>query len=977
MFFLKVWMSLVLLLDLSCSNSIIQEGTQTKTSTSIDPVVLNPGVVKDLKVDASVLSSGKWQLSLTWTETDNTTSYDIKSGIVSKIYPDTYTGVKSPFVISGLEPGTAHYFVILSSGTVNNTTVTVTSSEFMFTIPIDAYIEKPGPFTMSAIPSDGQVLISWEKAERATFYVIQKGTSTGLYTKLVKSLAESPYIDKDVTNGTKLYYIVIAVNSKGSTNAIAEAVATPAVPATFGVVTATPGDASIALSWGPLTGAASYQIKRADSQVGPFSLVSTSNSNGFTDTGLTNGSTYYYIVSALDANDVVLTDSAVVNAVALAVPGLFTVTPTISSHQVQLSWTASIGASTYTVEYGSSTGSYPNIVSNNATSPMSVSGLTNNIPYYFKIIATNASGNTSSDELVLTPMTIPGSFTVTPTIGNQQIQLGWTSSAGALSYDLKYGAVSGQYTTTINNATNPFTITSLTNGATYYFKVTAINPAGIRNSSELALVPGPPGSFSITSTNNANGQVTLHWSAASGAASYTVEYGITSGVYDHSSSSLLTTQTTINNLVNDTPYYFKVIAYNGAGNVSTAEISSTPTNPPWVGIKSYNYGWVWSSAADTSGNIYLTGYTNSALPGQTQHAYADYFIAKHDNTGALVWLTQMGSIGTTLKSTIAKSISVDSSGNMYITGQTEGALHDQSQYGNSDYFVVKYDSSGNRLWTRQLGASGAYIEEGGIALDSTGNIYISGHIAFGALPSQASMGVRDYFIVKYDTNGNRIWIQQYGSGGDTIIGRNLAVDASDNIYVTGTTNGTFSGQTLSGNRDFFVAKYDTSGNRAWISQYGASGGGILYDTGVVVSGTNVFVSGTTSAAFAGNTQSGTRAVFLAKYNNSGNLQTLSQYNSGAADMECTTITKDFLGNVYISGFTAGSFDGQTKIGNYDFILMKYDSDGNKIFSKQDGVSSYNFFIRTLTSDSLNNIYISGGGSLGTFTVKYNSEGNMQ
>lgn len=982
MFLIKTGLGFLLLLLISCSAAIDQNSSGTDAVTANDIVSeSNPGAVKDFKVAASQQSNGKWNLTLTWSETANTTTYDVKSGISSKIYPDIYSNVKSPFVLSNLEAGSTHYFVVLSSGTVNNTVVTVTSSEFTFTIPIDSYIEKPGPFTMNAVPGDGQVVVSWAPAERATYYVIQKGTSTGVYTKVVKSAAQSPYTDKEVINGTTLYYIVIAVNSKGSTNATEEVGLTPSAgPISFGTLTATVADSSVNLSWGNLSGALSYQIKRGSSQSGPFSVVGTSSSNSFIDTGLTNGSVYYYIVSALGADDVSLSDSSVVSANPMALPGAFTVTPTIASHQIQLAWTTSTGASSYTVEYGTSSGSYPTIVSSNATSPTTISSLTNGTTYYFKVIATNPAGNTSSSELALIPTISPGVFTVSSAVGNQQIELTWTASSNAASYTIDYGTSSGVYTSSISNAVSPATVTSLTNGTTYYFKVTAINGAGTRASSQLSAIPGPPGSFSITSSQSSSGQVTLHWSAASGAVNYTVDYGTSSGVYSFSSAQLPSLQTTITGLSNGTTYFFRVVAHNGGGDTNTAENSSTPTAASWTPGIHYSfpgYEWIWSNAVDSQGNVYLTGYSNFALSGQTQHAYADYIIEKYDSSGSLLWVRQDGPPNISgYETAIAKSVTTDSSGNIYITGQTTGPLGDQSKHGDSDYFIIKYDGSGNRLWTRQMGgASGSYVNLGGIVLDSSGNIYASGDIGFGSLPGQTAVGYNDYFLVKYDTNGNLIWTQQYGSGSQTTIGRQLAVDSSDNIYVTGTAHAAFSGQTLTGTSDFFVAKYDSAGNRLWLSQYGAPGGSILYDTGVAVSGTNVFVSGTTSAAFAGHSQSGTRAAFIGEFDSSGNLVLIDQYDSGTADMECTGITSDSLGAVYLSGFTSGSLDGQSLIGSNDFFLMKFDSSGSKVYTRQNGSSGGNYYTRAVTKDAFDNIFISGTGS--DFTVKYNSLGVMQ
>ncbi len=526
--FLKIGL-ILLFLHMSCSNAIDQN-PQNATIASISNLqVGTPGVVKDLKATTSVLSNGKWQLKLTWTATENASTYDLKTGVSPGIYSMTYSNVKSPFVISDLDPGTTHYFVVVASGTVNGTLISVTSSEFTVTIPLDAYTEKPGSFKMTAVAGNGQVNISWENSERASFYIIQKGTSSGIYTTLVKNLAQSPYLDKDLTNGITLYYIVIAVNSQGSTNATEEASVLPlASPGSFGDVTATPGDQTVTLSWGGLSGAVSYIVKRSNSSSGPFSLIEilSSTSFSFADTSVINGSVYYYQVSCITANSAT-TDSTVVSVTPLALPGDFSVSSMIGNQQVQLSWTNSVGAESYTVKYGTTSGSYPLIVSDNATSPLTVNNLNNGTNYYFKIVATNPSGSRSPNELSLTPLIIPGIFSVSSTVGSQQVQLSWTDSADASSYSVAYGTSSGIYPTVVSaSASSPTTITGLTNGTPYYFIVTASNMNGNTIASEISASPVGSSNYSVSVSGDDNVTI-LPNSTQSVTAGNTVDFQVT------------------------------------------------------------------------------------------------------------------------------------------------------------------------------------------------------------------------------------------------------------------------------------------------------------------------------------------------------------------------------------------------------------------------------------------------------------------
>jgi len=97
----------------------------------------------------------------------------------------------------------------------------------------------------------------------------------------------------------------------------------------------------------------------------------------------------------------------------------------------------------------------------------------------------------------------------------------------------------------------------------------------------------------------------------------------------------------------------------------------------------------------------------------------------------------------------------------YVAGHTLGGLDGNTSAGGDDLFLVKYDTNGNKLWTRQLGTSsldGAY----GVAVDGSGNAYVAGH-TLGGLDGNTSAGGDDLFLVKYDTNGNKLWTRQLGS----------------------------------------------------------------------------------------------------------------------------------------------------------------------------------------------------------------------
>jgi len=101
----------------------------------------------------------------------------------------------------------------------------------------------------------------------------------------------------------------------------------------------------------------------------------------------------------------------------------------------------------------------------------------------------------------------------------------------------------------------------------------------------------------------------------------------------------------------------------------------------------------------------------------------------------------------------ANGVATDSSGNVYVTGGTKGGLDGNTSAGNTDLFVVKYNSSGTKQWTKQLGTSG-HDRARGVATDSSGNVYVTGD-TYGGLDGNTSAGYNDLFVVKYNSSGTK------------------------------------------------------------------------------------------------------------------------------------------------------------------------------------------------------------------------------
>src|SRR5271165_7412814 len=210
------------------------------------------------------------------------------------------------------------------------------------------------PSGVIASAGNAQVSLTWNASAGATSYHVKRATvSGGPYTQIAAPTSPS-YTDTGLTNETKYLYVVSAVNSAGESANSAEANATPAAPMMIPAVptqlTATAGNAQVSLLWSASTGATSYHVKRATVSGGPYTQIAVPTSPSYTDTGLTNGTKYFYVVSALSsagesANSVEVNATPTAPVTIPAVPtGL---AATAGNMQVILVWNGSPGATSY------------------------------------------------------------------------------------------------------------------------------------------------------------------------------------------------------------------------------------------------------------------------------------------------------------------------------------------------------------------------------------------------------------------------------------------------------------------------------------------------------------------------------------------------------------------------------------------------------------------------------------------------------
>jgi hypothetical protein len=267
-------------------------------------------------------------------------------------------------------------------------------------------------------------------------------------------------------------------------------------------------------------------------------------------------------------------------------------------------------------------------------------------------------------------------------------------------------------------------------------------------------------------------------------------------------------------------------------------------------------------------------------------------VAKFKTDGTLLWKRQLG----TSSDDTSNGVATDSTGNVFISGDTTGGLAGGNQ-GSNDAWVVKYSPNGTLLWKKQLSSPEIDVSNG-VATDSSGNVLISGRTT-GALAG-INKGERDAWVAKYSPNGKFLWKKQLGTSGIDV-SFDVATDNNGKVLITGGTTGALTGSNQ-GELDAWVAKYKPDGNLLWKRQLGTSG--TEFSSGATTdSSGNIFISGVTSGALVGSNQ-GKFDAWFAQYSPSGMPSLLQQEGTPQTDFAFDVAT-DSNGHVLVTGFTEG------------------------------------------------------------------------
>ncbi|WP_169558649.1 SBBP repeat-containing protein [Myxococcus stipitatus] len=322
--------------------------------------------------------------------------------------------------------------------------------------------------------------------------------------------------------------------------------------------------------------------------------------------------------------------------------------------------------------------------------------------------------------------------------------------------------------------------------------------------------------------------------------------------------------------------------------------------------------------------IYVAGSTNGSIQGTPKTGKRDAFLTRYRYTGVWGWTRQLGVAGA---HTEAHGVSLDAANNAFMVGTTTGNLDGNTLVGIIDGFVAKYDATGSRLWTRQFGAAQGMVKPTRAVADDSGNVYVSGYTN-SDLDGVTRTGNQDAFIIKYNGSGVKQWTRMLGVANTDVWAEGSMLDGAGNVYVTGFGAGGLDGlPNVTQGRKPYLVKFNPAGVKQWVWEHDSGAGAWARNGFADFDGIYVTGSAWGDVTSVTNTLASVAHTFLAKVDFDGNLQFIKQQGPGLYYEEpravySTGVIVNEHGDIFLSGYVEGHFDAQVMQGDMDLFVLK-------------------------------------------------------
>ena len=356
--------------------------------------------------------------------------------------------------------------------------------------PITTVTMNAAPFPVNLSGSDDGGIYNWSDTPGTGVASVNvtggQGTNTVTYTVTITAgFTGTATFTASLTDG-------VTAPASQPVNILVNPPAPPPAPTGLN---ATVGNAHVQLNWNAVGGATSYSVKRGTTTGGPYSVINSPGTNSYDDTTAVNGTTYFYVVSAIGPGGEGANSSEVSATPATAPAAPTGLVPNAGVSHAALTWNASAGATSYTVKRGTAPGgpygtTFPGLVTTSYDDTTAINGIT----YYYVVTATNAQGTSpDSNEVTATPAPLVAPAGLAAAVSDSAVVLTWSSVQGAATYNVKRStAAGGPYTAVGSPAGLSFTDNTAANTITYYYVVAAFSGSEGPISSEVSATPNTP-----------------------------------------------------------------------------------------------------------------------------------------------------------------------------------------------------------------------------------------------------------------------------------------------------------------------------------------------------------------------------------------------------------------------------------------------------------------------------------------------------
>jgi alpha-tubulin suppressor-like RCC1 family protein len=454
----------------------VNDGGESLASTQVSamPQVPTPGAPSGVSA-----AGGDAQVTVRWDAVAGASSYSIYWSTTAGAKGTRINGIPgTSYTHAGLTNGVAYYYVVCA---LNDGGESLASTQ-VSAVP---QVPTPGvPSGVSAAGGNAQVTVTWDAVAGASSYSIYWSTTAGAKGTRISGIPGTSYTHAGLANGVAYYYVICAVNDGGESLASTQVSATPQVPSP-GVpsgVSAAGNNAQVTVNWNAVSGAKSYNIYWSTT-AGVTTAAGTkeaSVSMPYTHTGLTNGTTYYYIVTAVNDGGESLASTQVSATPQVPLPDAPSGISAVGGNaQVTVSWNAVSGANSYNIYYTTTSGVTPlnGTKISSVSSPYTISGLTYGSTYYFVITAVNSRGEGATSPEVGIVLQLPAPRNPSAIPGTNKVTLSWESVPGAASYSIYY-STSPNVTTSDQKITGilspSYVHAGLTPRTTYYYRISSV-----------------------------------------------------------------------------------------------------------------------------------------------------------------------------------------------------------------------------------------------------------------------------------------------------------------------------------------------------------------------------------------------------------------------------------------------------------------------------------------------------------------------